>query len=54
MIKKVPTYESEMKIGRKLFQLSKQFSDPKLKIKLEKFAAIHYARAYKLKKKVNG
>jgi hydroxyacyl-ACP dehydratase HTD2-like protein with hotdog domain len=44
----------EARKGRLLFLASKQVSDPKMKLELDKRAAIHYLNAHRLLKKVNG
>lgn len=44
----------EIRIGRIFCLASKQKSDPKAKLELDKRAAIHYLNAHRLLKKVNG
>ena len=44
----------EARMGRIFFLASKQTSDPKAKLALDKRAAMHYLNAHRLLKKVNG
>jgi len=44
----------EIRMGRIFCLASKQNSDPKAKLALDKRAAIHYLNAHRLLKKVNG
>jgi hypothetical protein len=44
----------EIRMGRIFCLASKQNSDPKVKLALDKRAAIHYLNAHRLLKKVNG
>jgi hypothetical protein len=50
----IKRFHREVRIGRSLWLGANNISDPKQKLELEKRAAIHYSRAHKLLKKVNG